>query len=320
MEIVSNPTHIQIKNAAKALKDGHLVAFPTETVYGLGADATNEEAVGRIYSVKNRPKDHPIIVHISSSNQMCKWATDIPEYANILAKEFWPGPMTLILNRSNLAKNCITGGQSNVGIRVPQNYVAQKLLNEFEKIGGHGIAAPSANRFRAVSPTTAIAVVEELGNFLTKKDLIIDGGSCTIGIESSIIDCTGNFPKILRSGAITTKMIQDSCGLIDINPVNGNTIKAPGLLDSHYSPNAKVVLDSVANSGDGFLALADISTPQGAIRLASPVSVEDYARELYSALRLSDKKKLKRVVILLPSGEGLAVAIRDRAAKAAAGK
>ena len=320
MEIVSNPTHIQIKNAAKALKDGHLVAFPTETVYGLGADATNEEAVGRIYSVKNRPKDHPIIVHISSSNQMYKWATDIPEYANMLAKEFWPGPMTLILNRSNLAKNCITGGQSNVGIRVPQNYVAQTLLNEFEKIGGHGIAAPSANRFRAVSPTTAIAVVEELGNFLTKKDLIIDGGSCTIGIESSIIDCTGNFPKVLRSGAITNRMIQDLCGLTDINPVNGNTIKAPGLLDSHYSPHAKVVLDSVANSGDGFLALADIPTPQGAIRLASPVSVEDYARELYSALRLSDKKKLKRVVILLPSGEGLAVAIRDRAAKAAAGK
>ena len=320
MKIIYKPTRDEIKKAAKALRDGHLVAFPTETVYGLGADATNEEAVARIYSVKNRPKDHPVIVHISSSNQMYEWATYIPEYAKMLAKEFWPGPMTLILKRSKLAKNYLTGGQSNIGIRVPQNYIAQTLLNEFEKIGGHGIAAPSANRFRAVSSTTAIAVVDELGNFLSNKDLIIDGGSCTIGIESSIIDCTKNFPRVLRSGAITNKMIQDSCGLTVIHPINGNTMKAPGLLDSHYAPHAKVVLDSVANPGDGFLALADILTPQGAIRLASPAAVEDFARELYSALRLSDKKKLKRVVILLPSGEGLAAAIRDRASKAAAGK
>jgi L-threonylcarbamoyladenylate synthase len=320
MEIVSNPTDSQIKNAAKALKDGHLVAFPTETVYGLGADATNEKAVSRVYSVKARPTDHPLIVHISSINKLAKWAIDIPKYAIKLAEEFWPGPMTLILNRSALVKDCITGGQSNVGLRVPAQPIALALLAEFEKNGGFGIAAPSANRFGAVSPTTANAVKADLENFLSNEDLILDGGPCLIGIESTIIDCTKVLPSVLRSGAITNEMIAAVCGLDQSINTELTKIRAPGILESHYAPKAKVVLDSIAKNGEGLIAMSGIPTPSGAIRLASPTTIQEYAKGFYAALRLSDEKNLKKVVILLPKGEGLALAIRDRATKAAAGK
>jgi len=320
MEIINNPTRDEIKMAAKALKDGHLVAFPTETVYGLGADATNEKAIGKIYSVKGRPIDHPLIVHISSINQLGKWAVNIPEYGLKLATEFWPGPMTLILKRSDLAEDFITGSQSNVGLRIPAQPVALDLLSEFEKIGGSGIAAPSANRFGAVSPTTANAVKSELENFLDNEDLILDGGTCLIGIESTIIDCTKVLPSVLRSGAITNEMIATVSGLDQSINTELSKIKAPGVLESHYSPKAKVVLGAIAKNGEGFIAMSDIPTPSGAIRLASPTTIQEYARDLYAALRSSDKKNLNKVVILLPKGEGLAVAIRDRATKAAAGK
>ena len=320
MEIILNCTQDVIKKAAKTLKAGHLVAFPTETVYGLGADSTNEKAIGKIYSVKGRPIDHPLIVHISSINQLGKWAVNIPEYALKLAREFWPGPMTLILQRSGLAEDFITGGQSNVGLRVPAQPVALALLSEFEKIGGSGIAAPSANRFGAVSPTTANAVKSELENFLNDVDLILDGGPCLVGIESTIIDCTKVLPSVLRSGAITNEMIATVSGLDQSTNTELSKIKAPGVLESHYSPKAKVVLDSIAKSGEGLIAMSDIPTPSGAIRLASPTTIQEYARDLYAALRSSDKKNLNKVVILLPKGEGLAVAIRDRATKAAAGK
>jgi L-threonylcarbamoyladenylate synthase len=320
MEIINNPTRDEIKMAAKALKDGHLVAFPTETVYGLGADATNEKAIGKIYSVKGRPIDHPLIVHISSINQLGKWAVNIPEYGLKLATEFWPGPMTLILKRSDLAEDFITGSQSNVGLRIPAQPVALDLLSEFEKIGGSGIAAPSANRFGAVSPTTANAVKSELENFLDNEDLILDGGTCLIGIESTIIDCTKVLPSVLRSGAITNEMIATVSGLDQSINTELSKIKAPGVLESHYSPKAKVVLGAIAKNGEGFIAMSDIPTPSGAIRLASPTTIQEYARDLYAALRSGDKKNLNKVVILLPKGEGLAVAIRDRATKAAAGK
>jgi len=317
MEIISNPTHDEIKKAAKALKSGQLVAFPTETVYGLGADATNENAVNRIYSVKGRPTDHPLIVHISSINQLDKWARDIQNYAIKLAKEFWPGPMTLILKKSELAKDFITGGQDSVGLRVPDQSAALKLLNEFEELGGFGIAAPSANRFGAVSPTTAEAVEQELGSFLHKEDLIIDGGQSIIGVESSIIDCTKEFPVVLRPGAITTEMIEKITDFKIQLGFKANEIRASGLLESHYSPKAKVVIGSNAESGDGFIALANISTPNGAIRLASPKDIEEYARVFYKALREGDKKGLKKITVAQPGGAGLAVAIRDRLYKAA---
>jgi L-threonylcarbamoyladenylate synthase len=319
MEIIDNVTPGEIKKAAKALKDGHLVAFPTETVYGLGADATNEKAVSRIYSVKGRPTDHPLIVHISSTNQLNKWAIDVPEYALKLAKEFWPGPMTLILKRSNLAKDFITGGQDNVGVRVPQQPVALALLAQFNEVGGLGVAAPSANRFGAVSPTTSAAVSEELGDYLGKEDLILDGGQSQVGIESTIIDCTNPAPKVLRPGGITLDMIESVTSLKLISSGFENNIKASGLLESHYSPKAKVVLNSLAFPGDGFLALENIPTPNGVTRLASPKNIEQFARQLYLALRSGDQHGIKRIVVIPPQGDGLAEAIRDRLSKAKSG-
>jgi len=317
MEIISNPTQDEINKAAKALKDGYLVAFPTETVYGLGADATNEKAVSKIYSVKARPTDHPLIVHISSINKLGKWAIEAPEYAVKLAKEFWPGPMTLILKRSDLAKNFITGGQNNVGVRVPSNPIALKLLTEFEELGGFGVAAPSANRFGAISPTLASDVKEELGDFLNPTDLILDDGPSVVGLESTIINCLEATPFILRPGAITLHMIEQAIGFNLIEKNHNSNIKSAGLLESHYSPKAKVFLDQQPESGDGFLAMSKIPTPEGSIRLASPETVEEYARGLYSALRLGDKKNLRKIYIILPLGAGLSEAIRDRLLKAA---
>ena len=213
MSFISNCTASAIKDAATSLINGDLVAFPTETVYGLGADAGNEKAVKKIYQVKGRPSDHPLIVHISNLKQLDKWAREIPEYAIKLARSFWPGPMTLILPRTALAKDFITGGQDNVGIRIPDQTLALALLTEFELQGGLGVAAPSANRFGKVSPTTAKAVEAELGAFLDSKDLILDGGSCEVGVESTIIDCTTQTPIILRPGAVTSAMIKEATAL-----------------------------------------------------------------------------------------------------------
>jgi L-threonylcarbamoyladenylate synthase len=316
MEFISNCTVDAISNAATALKDGHLVAFPTETVYGLGADAANEKAVSRIYSVKGRPVGHPLIVHISSINKLDQWATDIPDYAIKLARKFWPGPMTLILPRKEIAKDFITGGQNNVGLRVPAQRIALALLKKFDELGGHGIAAPSANRFGAVSPTTAEAVGEELGEYLDSTDLVLDGGRCLVGIESSIIDCTGHTPKILRPGAITENMIEQ---VLDKNAekVGKNSeTKAPGLLNSHYAPKAEISLKANAEPGEGFLALSKFPTPGGAIRLAAPNNLEQYARVLYSALRSADHQGLANISVLVPEGPGLAEAIRDRLKRA----
>ena len=318
MEFISKCTADTISNAAHALINGHLVAFPTETVYGLGADATNEKAVARIYSVKARPSDHPLIVHISSINKLDQWATDIPDYAIKLAREFWPGPMTLILTRADLAKDYITGGQNNVGLRVPAQPIALALLNKFEELGGRGIAAPSANRFGAVSPTTAEAVGEELGEYLDLDDLVLDGGQCLVGIESTIIDCTGSTPRVLRPGAITKGMIEKALKKKTENNEGRSETIAPGLMDSHYAPKALIALNSIAEPGEGFLALSKFKTPVGAIRLASPITLEQYARDLYLALRSADHQGLMKVAVLVPEGPGLAEAIRDRLTKAAA--
>ena len=316
MSFISNCTASAIKDAATSLINGDLVAFPTETVYGLGADAGNEKAVKKIYQVKGRPSDHPLIVHISNLKQLDKWAREIPEYAIKLARSFWPGPMTLILPRTPLAKDFITGGQDNVGIRIPNQTLALALLTEFEQQGGMGVAAPSANRFGKVSPTTAKAVEAELGAFLDSKDLILDGGSCEVGVESTIIDCTTQTPIILRPGAITTSMIKDATGL-EVSSENILKTKASGLLESHYAPRAKVILDQTPNKGDGFIALSDIKTPEGVIRLASPKNNIEYAKQIYQALRDADEQQLKIVHAHLPTGDDIAVAIRDRLKKSA---
>lgn len=317
MNIISNCSASTIKDAATSLREGNLVAFPTETVYGLGGDAQNKSAVAKIYKVKNRPAYHPLIIHLSSTEYLDKWVRDIPDYAIKLARVFWPGPMTLILPRTDLAKDFITGSQDTVGVRVPSHSVALALLIEFESQGGLGVAAPSANRFGKVSPTSAEAVQEELFNYLEPKDLILDGGLSHIGVESTIINCTGSTPSILRPGGITRAMVKNSLGIvIDDHPKTlVNQIKASGLLKSHYSPTAKVLLNGTPSEGDGFIALATHSTPQGAIRLASPNNNTEYAKELYQALRLADNKNLKRVFVIPPIGDDIAVAIRDRLQK-----
>ena len=323
MSIISNCTESAIKDAATSLISGNLVAFATETVYGLGADATNKDAVSRIYEVKGRPADHPLIVHISSIKQLDKWAREIPEYAIKLAGSYWPGPMTLILPRTDLAKDFITGGQDNVGIRVPSHTVAFALLKEFENQGGLGVAAPSANRFGAVSPTTAIDVATELAEYLTKGDQILDGGACKVGVESTIIDCTQSKPFILRPGAVTKEMIESILGFaIELNTfsTSSNQVRASGLLESHYAPKAKVFLTGTPSFGDGLIALESFATPEGVIRLAAPKTNEEYARVLYESLHLADSKGLKRVFIVPPIGIGIAVAINDRLTKSAKSK
>ena len=306
-------------DAAANLLAGNLVAFPTETVYGLGADACNEIAVARIYSVKGRPSDHPLIVHVASLDLLGEWAADVPTYAIALARDYWPGPMTLVMHRSSLAADFITGGQDTVGIRVPNHPVALGLLEAFARVGGKGVAAPSANRFGHVSPTTAQAVTDELSDYLADSDVILDGGACTVGVESTIIDCTGDVPKILRPGAITEEMIEHSTGL-DVLDTDGVSIRVSGSLESHYSPLAKVVLDQPPDAGQGFIAMADVATAAGVIRLAAPTTHEEFARVLYSSLRAVDEQGLATVVVQQPQGDGIAIAIRDRLARAANGR
>jgi len=317
-QFVSNCTADAMARAAQSLKSGSLIAFPTETVYGLGADATNPEAVARIYEVKGRPADHPLIVHVGDMQDIAQWSDDIPDYAIALARTFWPGPMTLILKRSSLAQDFITGGQETVGLRVPDHVVALALLNEFKKIGGKGIAAPSANRFGHVSPTTAQAVSDELSQYLEQDDLILDGGPSQVGVESTIIDCTTQSPKILRPGAITEEMIEEVTKL-DLS-YDASEIRVSGSLENHYSPSAQVILDITPEKGDGFIASIEIPTPDGVIRLASPINNEDFARVLYAALRSADEQSLSRVVVKQPSGDDISVAIRDRLLRASRGR
>jgi L-threonylcarbamoyladenylate synthase len=317
MAIISNCTASIIKDAALALKEGHLVSFPTETVYGLGADATNEKAVARIYEVKGRPTNHPLIVHISSMELLDKWACEIPEYAIKLARAFWPGPMTLILPRTELAQDFITGGQSNVGIRVPAHTVALALIKEFEAQGGFGVAAPSANRFGKVSPTTASAVEFELGKFLTSIDKILDGGPSNVGVESTIIDCTSSSPVVLRPGGETIEVIQEVLGIkLNLGLSAKRVTKAPGMLNSHYKPKAKLFLIGTPSPGDGYIALSNLPTPAGVIRLASPKDNIEYAQILYESLRSADIKCIKNVFVVPPNNQDVGLAINDRLAKA----
>ena len=332
-QFLSQCTTDALNDAAKKLAQGALVAFPTETVYGLGVDATNRDAVTRMYAVKGRPADHPVIVHVSSMQAMGQWASDIPDYAIALARKYWPGPMTLILKRSELAEDFVTGGQDSVGLRVPDHKVALALLAAFESIGGKGVAAPSANRFGHLSPTSASAVSDELSDYLGDGDVILDGGSCDVGVESTIIDCTGALPRVLRPGAISPAMIADAIG-VSIEQIHtssiGNTesdsdfeeigraeIRVSGSLENHYAPDAHVLLDVVPTTGQGFIALASIPTPPGVIRLGTPINDEEFARILYASMRTADELGLAEVVVAQPMGDGIALAIRDRLKRAA---
>jgi L-threonylcarbamoyladenylate synthase len=318
-QFLSNCAADTLSSAAESLKNGALVAFPTETVYGLGADASNEKAVARVYEAKGRPQDHPLILHIASMNDINYWAEEVSDYAIALARSFWPGPMTLIFKRSDAAKDFVTGGQDTVGLRVPDHSLALGLLQECKKIGVLAIAAPSANRFGHVSPTNALAVQEEIGAYLSAQDLILDGGPAQVGLESTIIDCTGVAPRILRPGAISQAMIEEATGM-ELSEENFSEIRVSGSLEKHYAPNAKIILDVQASEGQGFIASAEVATPQGAVRLASPQTTDEYARNLYSALRDGDSQGLKTIAVIQPSGDGLAIAIRDRLMRASKGR
>jgi len=317
---LSSCTSKTIRDAAIALKAGHLVAFPTETVYGLGADARNPVAVKRIYEVKGRPSDHPLILHISSINQLQKWASEVPDYAISLARAFWPGPLTLILKRSELVQDFISGGQDTVGLRAPSDPIALALISEFESISDSAIAAPSANRFGQVSPTSSQDVQDELGQFLSNLDSILDGGTSRIGIESTIVDCTNQHPIILRSGFITKEDIESTLGIVEVQVALTSTIKFSGSFEKHYAPKCRVILDSLEGENSGFFALSDIPTPPGMTRLGSPVSVDEFARLLYSTFRTADHLGLTNLVVFPPKGSGLAIAINDRLEKASRGR
>jgi L-threonylcarbamoyladenylate synthase len=321
-QFVSKCTVDSLQRAANSLLEGNLVAFPTETVYGIGADASNKQAVARIYHVKGRPADHPLIVHIHSMQVMGQWVDDVPGYAIALGRDFWPGPLTLIFKRSNLAQDFITGGQETVGIRVPNHVVALGLLEAFHNLGGCGVAAPSANRFGHVSPTTAHAVSEELSEFLNQEDQVLDGGPCAVGVESTIIDCTGSTPRILRPGGITSEMVEESTGLKPtfVDSADTEQIRVSGSLEKHYSPAAKVIIDQTPVSGQGLIALSRRVTPIGVTRLAAPKNIDEFARDLYSALRKADELGLTEVVVEQPQGDGLAIAIRDRLMRASKGR
>lgn len=310
--------------AIRALADGHLAALATETVYGLGGRADDPQAVARIYAVKGRPADHPLIAHVVSASALDSWGRDVPHYARLLAEAFWPGPMTLVVPRTSRAQDFITGGQDSVAIRVSSHPVMATVIAGLAHETADpdiAIAAPSANRFGRVSPTSADHVIAELAGFLSPQDVVLDAGPCQVGVESSIIDCTGANPRLLRPGAVTAEQVSVVTGL---PTTTDSTVRASGTLASHYAPSASVRIcraDEVEDRSDnqpvGLLALASVPTPRGFVRLAAPDDADAYARCLYAALREADALALGEVVAVPPPDEGVGRAVHDRLARAA---
>ena len=310
------------EEAAIALTQGHLVAIPTETVYGLGADAENHAAVARIFQAKGRPSDHPVIVHLADASAATAWAAHIPSYASTLMEELWPGPMTLILPRSPRAGDALTGGQDSIGLRVSAHHDFAEIMAAFTALThpAAGIAAPSANRFGRVSPTSAAHVIDELGEFMTDDDVVFDGGMCDIGVESTIIDCTGDIPVLLRTGAISADVIAKITGL---SVGTTSNVRASGMLEVHYAPQATVHLIQESGAHDvppqaGFIALAHIPTPPDCHRLLAPGDVDEYARGIYAAMRSADQQGITDIYVIPPPAIGIGIAINDRLARAAA--
>jgi L-threonylcarbamoyladenylate synthase len=298
-----------IDAAVDVLRRGGLVAFPTETVYGLGADATNTAAVERLYAVKGRPRGHPVIVHLAGASELDRWAEDVPDAARRLAAAFWPGPLTLLLPRAEIVPDVVTGGRPAVGVRVPRHPVALDLLRAF----GGGIAAPSANRFGRVSPTTAAHVRADLGDDV---DLVIDGGASTVGVESTIVDCTTAIPVVLRHGGVTTAELAAVLEGFLVDVPSGPS-RAPGMLQSHYAPRASVELR--ADAGAARRRLDELQAAGWAADVIDPgPDVVAYARHLYEWLREADDRGLDVVVVVPPPEEGVGVAVNERLRKAAA--
>lgn len=311
----------EIERAVGILRAGGLVAFPTETVYGLGADASNPDAMHRLYAVKGRPADHPVIVHLARADQLARWAAEIPPAAAVLADACWPGPLTIVVRRAAGVLDAVTGGLDTVGLRVPGHPLALALLDSF----GGGLAAPSANRFGRVSPTTAAAVRDSFGDDV---DLVLDGGPCSVGVESTIVDCTAE-PRVLRLGGVTGARLRELLGT-DV-PVGGAT-RAPGTLPSHYAPVARV---EIVEGRDLDARAAALSTEGGRVgvlaearhdparfaplvTLATPNDADEYARVLYGALREADALGLDIVLAVPPEPHGIGRAVVDRLRRAAA--
>ncbi len=315
-----------IAKAVELLHQGRLVAFPTETVYGLGTDAGNAEAVTGIFRAKGRPVDHPLIVHIASSAQLSDWASQVPDAAQRLAKLFWPGPLTLILKKRPEVPDEVTGGQDTVGLRIPDNPVALRLLRAF----GGGIAAPSANRYKRVSPTQASHVAEELDGLI---DLILDGGPCRVGVESTIIDLSGASPLLLRPGRISKAEIEQElqCELTVISATNNDTPRAPGQMTVHYAPLTSTRLcpperlsETIRQLNDqgkkiGLLAYRFESKSSSSVTIYYlPETADDYAQGLYAALRDLDRLGLDAILVEQPPESNEWHAVNDRLKKAAA--
>ncbi|MDO8732766.1 MAG: L-threonylcarbamoyladenylate synthase [Actinomycetota bacterium] len=316
--------------AAQALAVGDLVALPTETVYGLGARADQAHAIAKIYAAKGRPANHPLIAHLPTAESLDDWGREIPAFARSLAAAHWPGPLTLVVKRTMKAGDFLTGGQDSVAVRVSAHPLMQQVQGELVRISGDAsiaIAAPSANRFGQVSPTSAEHVIAELGAYLFQQDLVLDGGECGIGLESTIIDCTAEHPRMLRPGAVTIEQVQETTGM---QCTHDSVVRASGTLESHYSPRAQVVLVTRAELEDGdytdsaarigLLATADIPTMIGLIRLSEPDSLQEYARLLYWALREADSLELRTILTVPPANIGLGLAINDRLSRAAHAK
>ncbi|HZP93800.1 MAG TPA: L-threonylcarbamoyladenylate synthase [Burkholderiales bacterium] len=315
-------TDEEIDKAVAILRAGGLVAFPTETVYGLGADASNPAAVRKVFAAKGRPPEHPLIVHLAAMSALKRWAREVPRAAWLLAERFWPGPLTMILKRAPHVPDVVTGGQDAVGLRVPSHPVAQRLLHAFDG----GIVAPSANRFGRLSPTTAQHVREELGDAV---DLVLDGGPCTVGIESTIVDLSGDRPAVLRPGHVTARQIEDTLLTPLVAPAAGAP-RAPGTLASHYAPRTPLRLVG-ADELETFLrkeaagipaaVLARRSRPRdtrAVLWQVAPETPEEYAQQLYALLRRIDGAGCKLIVVESPPELPEWLAVRDRLHRAAA--
>jgi L-threonylcarbamoyladenylate synthase len=312
-----------LSRAVQALRDGELVGIPTETVYGLAADARNSDAVRKIFALKGRPADHPLIVHIADANQLSEWAIDIPDYAYALADAFWPGPLTLILHKHDDVPDVVTGGQSTIGLRCPAQPFTLTLLQQF----GGGVAAPSANKFGHISPTSAQHVRDEFGDELP---IVIDGGECEVGIESTIIDCTVTPPRVLRPGMISAAEIADALGSEIAVGANQQSPRASGLLEKHYAPRAVCrVLTSAELARElsaihierlSKLRVLSLNTlPWNAQGIALSNDSADYAHDLYAALRELDAQHPSLILIEQPPLTAEWEAIHDRLKRAAAG-
>ena len=313
-------THVL--DAVAVLQRGGLVAFPTETVYGLGADAANATAVARIFEVKGRPADHPLIVHVGGTEDLSRWADAVPASARRLADALWPGPLTVVVRRADHVLDLVTGGWPTVALRSPAHPVAQALLEAF----GGGIAAPSANRFGRVSPTTVEDVRGDLG---ADVDLVLDGGPCSVGVESTIVDCTGEEVAVLRPGGISVDVLEGVLGAPVARRGGARAPAAPGTLAAHYSPRAQVVVaETVAEAREraesaagrrGLLLPQPGDPPEGVTLLVADEDPAGYARVLYARLRQADRLGLDLLVVVPPAEEGIGVAVADRIRRAAAG-